>query len=607
VTRIARIAFGVLVLATVGAFFVTQKLKSSPPVIVRPQFSPDPPVLSPVAGARVPRVTFSFWILHSDDVDVSIVDADGTIVRRLASGTYLPRKLRRPYHWNGRGANGRAVPDGRYRVRVALRHQGRTIDLPETIAVDSRAPRPRVTAITPQGATGPAFLPQQGVAGVTIHLRGTEGRQAQLAIYRTDVTPARLLDTVTIPPRRATVTWDGTLGGAPAPAGTYLMALRVADRAGNAGSSPPQLPPRAAGNGHPVAGRAGVTIRYLAASPPLAPVAPGRRALVYVDARGRRYAWALRRLGSGTLVAHGRARAGSVQLHVRIPRTASSGLYGLTLVAAGHRTQVPLTVRADAARPRPVLVVMPALTWQGLNPVDDDGDGIPNTLPNGGPVTLARPFAHGMPASVADGEGALLRLLDDDLLRYDLTTDVALAQGIGATLAGHRGVILAGDERWLTPSLRSALRSYVEGGGRVWTLGTDALRRSVTLAGGTLSNPSRAPALTDALDGRPRQPLVQSRAPATMTVFQDGPLFTNTSGQFPGYDAYETLAPFPATAKLLAAAGPVAGTPVIAQWQLGKGFVVHTGLPGFATHALAGDLDAKALTLQLWTLLSQAG
>jgi N,N-dimethylformamidase beta subunit-like, C-terminal len=593
VTRAARAVFAALVLATLGAFVVTQKLKSAPPLVVRPHISS---VFSPAPDARVRQARISFWIVHDDEVTVSIVDESGRIVRTLLDGGHVPARVRLTRFWNGRTASGAVASDGRYRVRVALIHQGRTIDLPQAIVLDTRPPRPLVTGVTPEAASGPAFLPQRGVAAVTVHVRGTEGRRARLLIYRTDVAPPRRVGELPIPPGAATVAWDGTLGGRPAPAGTYLMGVLVADRAGNPGSFPPVLPP-APGE---VDGRAGVTIRRLAAAPPLTPLLAGAHATVFVDARGHAYEWALRRWRAAKVLAHGRGRR--ARLHVRIPRQ-QAGLDVLTLVSGGVRTAVPLVVRTR--RPRPVLVVLPALTWQGRNPVDDDGDGLPNTLDTAGSIALARPFADGLPGSLRGHEGALLQFLDANLLRYDLTTDVALATRTGPALQDHRGVVLAGDERWITPQLGAQLRAYVRRGGRVWSLGTDALRRTVRLQRGTLADPSPA-RLVDALGARPRQPLVHVAQPATMTIYADDPglgLFAQTSGAFAGYHAYETLAPFAAPATLVSAAGPSAGTPVIAAWRLGAGVAIHTGLPELASRALAGDADASALVLRIFSLL----
>jgi hypothetical protein len=596
VTRAARIVFALLVLATLGAFVVTQKLKSTPPLIVRPVVDQ---VFSPVSDEKGRRAKISFWLVNRDDVSISIVDARGRIVATVADGVEVPRKVRKTWYWNGRTRDGEIAPDGYYKVRVALLRQGRTVDLPDVqIGLDTKPPKPRVVSVTPESRIGPAFLPQRDVDRVTVAVRGTEGRRAELVIWRTDVIPARAVETIALASRQATVTWDGTVGGRPAPAGTYLMGLHVADRSGNASSFPAQ-PPRSGA----VSGRAGVTVRYLAAAPPLRPVVAGRRTTVRVDARGRRYTWALRRLGDPQVLARG--RGSDSRLRLRAPR-GQAGLHVLTIATREHRTQVPLVVSAPVDRR--VLVILPALTWEGLNPVDDDGDGMPNLLTgNGrdGGVQLGRPLADGMPASIGTQEGALLRFLDDNLLRYELTTDAALATGQGPSLDGYRAAVFAGDSRWITPQLRRMLRRRVEDGGRIWSLGTDALRTTSRLRDGALSHPS-APASTDALGARPRQPLVEAPPGETVALSTtlDGPIFGSSGGYFSGYDRYEALASVIPGAELTAtAAGPDADTPVIASWRLGEGFAVHTGLPQLAQLAADGDSGAAELVRSIWATL----
>jgi hypothetical protein len=619
-TRLARIAFGVLVLATLGAFVVTQKLKSSPPLVVRPHIFK---VFSPTPDARVNRARISFFIVKGDEVSVSIVDGEGRIVRRLVDGYQLPKRKRLVRFWDGRDQSGTVVPDGSYRVRVALIHQGRTIDLAQPIRVDTRAPRPLVTDVEPHAGDGPAFLPQRGVDAVTIHLKGLEGRSARVLIYRTDVTPPRRVGQLHVPVRARTVPWDGTLGGRAAPPGTYLMGVLVADRSGNAGTFPPRLPDARGASLAPLAGHAGVTVRRLAAAPPLAPVDAGRVAVVLVDARAVPYTWALRRLGDPKVLARG--SGDGARLRLRVPR-GQSGLYELALATRpegvhargrrarrqpaqpAYRTTVPLVARTT--KPRPVLVVLPALAWQGRNPVDDDGDGLPNVLDAGPHATalLTRPLAHGMSAGIAEGEGALLRFLDDNLLRYDLTTDAALATGEGPPLGAHRGIVLAGNPRWVTPQLRDKLRRWVRDGGHAWSPGTDALRRTVRLERGVLRRPS-APQPTDALGARPRQPLVRASAgaPVEITTYEEGTLglFEETSGAFPGYDSFETLAGVMPGARLDGQAGAEAGVPAIAAWTLGDGFAIHTGLPQLASKAESGDPDADALVRRIWALLAR--
>ncbi|HEY4280435.1 MAG TPA: N,N-dimethylformamidase beta subunit family domain-containing protein [Conexibacter sp.] len=598
-TRAARIVFALLVIATLGAFVVTQKLKSSPPLIVRAHASV---VFSPTTdeSGKPHRAFISFWIERGDTISISIVDSSGRIVRTVADGVNLPTRVRKTWWWDGRTNDGRLAPDGFYRARVAMLHQGRTADLPGIeIGLDTTPPKPRVVSVSPEGRSGPAFLPQAGVHDVTVAFRGTEGRQARLQVWRTDLPRPRVVAQQTIPAGTDTVRWDGTVDGRPAPAGTYLMGLLVFDRSGNRGSFPAQTPPRSG----EVPGRAGVTIRYLAAAPALKPVRAGRSTTVYVDARRDRYTWALRRFGDGRALDRGRGH--DVKLRVRVPR-GQAGLYVLTIATRDHRTQLPIVARAPVSGR--VLVILPALTWQGLNPVDDDGDGMPNVLDGAGndaTAALRRPYARGLPATISTREGALLRFLDESLRRYDLTTDAALAAGVGPKLADYRAAVFAGDSRWLTPELRRELRRQVQDGDRVWSLGTDALRRGVQLDDETLTRPGPAVA-TDALGARPRTPVVAAPAdaPAAMNVSQDGPIFALTGGFFPGWTSYETLASVIQSATITAAAGPDTDTPVIASWSLGSGLAVHTGLPDLASRAVNGDADAAALIRSIWATLA---
>ena len=57
-----------------------------------------------------------------------------------------------------------------------------------------------------------------------------------------------------------------------------------------------------------------------------------------------------------------------------------AGLYELALRSGRSPDRGAAGRSARRARSAAILVVLPALTWQGLNPVDDDGDGIPTTL-----------------------------------------------------------------------------------------------------------------------------------------------------------------------------------------------------------------------------------
>jgi FlgD Ig-like domain len=597
VSRLPFVAFGALVVATVGAFFVTQHLKVSTPLIAgAPQ--PVPATISPYqtgCGGSYRSAKFSFYLLHrADTVDVYVVDQSGTIIRTLASGRYMRRGVRKPdglFPWDGREDNGRVAPDGTYYFRIALLGQGRTIELTKTpVTVKTALPRPIVTSVTP------SLIPQHGVAA-RIQYVGNENRGGTVRIYRTDLPgKPRLVKSFHTPWQGHTATWDGQIHRRPAPAGTYLVGLEVTDNACNTGSFPPFLPPAPGSTPH-----AGVTVRYLAAQPPLLPVTAGSQALVYVDSRQQRYQWALQRAGVRGTAAHGTAR--DFALHIRIPAK-GAGLYVLSLRSGSHATSVPLVVSLPRERRAAAknLVVLPALTWQGQNPVDDDGDGIPDTLEAGGPVDLQRPLADGLPSGFAD-EAAFLAYVGKARLPYDLTTDLALIDGAGPQLSGHRGVVLAGAERWLPSTLSAALRSYVQAGGRALSLGLDSLRRGVTIQGAKALDPT-APATADVFGARAGAPVTHNSDLITV-IHDDLGIFSSTSGALSGFNAYQPITSVAPPAQPIASdAGTSDTTTSIVGYRLSRGIVVEIGLRGFGASLAQNNVDAQELVRRLWTVLS---
>jgi hypothetical protein len=596
-SKLPAVAFAALVAATVGAFFVTQHLKVTTPLLAGLP-APHPAVINPLNGSTCGgvnhrRMVVSFYLLHrSDDVDVSIVDQSGAIIRTLASGRHMRKGVRRPdgvFVWDGRQENGSIAPDGIYYIRVALLHQGRTVTIsnsagPEPVTVKTLPPRPVVTSVSP------SLIPQ-GSTPVTIHYAGNEDRGVMIRIYRTDVPgKPRLANSFRWGAHRAS--WDGHIHQQPAPAGTYLVGLDVTDVGCNTGHFPLVLPPPPGSTPH-----AGVTVRYLAAQPPLVPVTAGSRAVVYVDSRRRPYRWLLWRAGVHKTISSG--RADRTVLRVQVPARRGAGLYHLALRSGPHSTAVPLVV--NQARRAHILVVLPALTWQGLNPVDDNADGMPNTLPAGGPIQLARPFANGLPGGFSD-EAGILGYLDATHRSYELTTDLALMAGIGPTLSGHRAVVLAGSERWLPVPLSSALRAYVLGGGNVLSTGVDSLLRSVSIRASTALDPT-GPSATDALGARPGSVVAHSSAP--IAVIRDGlGIFSSTAGLFPGFTSYQPFTSVAPPAQIRSAAGVSDTAPSVVGYQLGRGTVVDIGLPGFGSH-LARDIDARELMGRLWNVLSR--
>jgi hypothetical protein len=284
------------------------------------------------------------------------------------------------------------------------------------------------------------------------------------------------------------------------------------------------------------------------------------------------------------------------------PPNGKSGLFLYEVNTRDRQARVPLAV--DDRKDNRVLVVLPATTWQGRNPVDDDGDGLPNTLEGGGPVRLARVFARdGLPQGLTEDEGPLLAHLDRTGLRYDLTTDVALAVGRGPQLEGHRGVLLAGDTVWLTSDVRRRLRAFAAGRRHtVVSLGTDSLRREVEQTRDALTDPT----LPDRADlfGARLGP-VRERT-VDLSILEDDPalqLFAGGEGLFAGVERWEPTTDVGGEARALATAvAPPDNTPVIVAVRYGRGLVIRTGIPGFATR-LSTDVESQELLGRIWTLL----
>ncbi len=340
-------------------------------------------------------------------------------------------------------------------------------------------------------------------------------------------------------------------------------------------------------------------MRYLRAQSPTAPVKARETAAVAVDSVGERFTWQVRRVGGAGARTRG---SGTRSRVVRFQAPGGkSGLYLFEVRTRSRRTAAPVVVTGRQARD--VLVVLPLTTWQGLNPADDDGDGRPDTLSAGLPVRLGRPFVgDGIPPQIRRHEALLLAQLDRKGRRYDLTTDVALARGQGPKLGEHRGVIIAGDARWLDARAARALRGFVRDGGRLLSVGTQSLRRSVTFTPGGRAIGPTLPTERDLFGARLR-PVV--REPVTLVNVSDKiDLFAGTAGQFGDVDAFEQTVDVRGGSSAVAAAAATLedDRQVIVAARLGKGLVIRTGMPGFSAQ-VRGSAELAELLDRTWTLL----
>jgi hypothetical protein len=616
VSRLAGAVFAVLAVATFAAFFVAQRLKHQPAVV---QEFMRYPFFSPNGDGRLDAEHISFKIKKTDDVTVDVVNAAGDPVRRLVSDEHLNAFRRLPtLRWNGRTDSGAHAPDGIYRVRVILRSQDRSVIVPESFRLDTMPPHPEVIGVGVKGKRlpGPEAV-DFGAASTQIDY-SAPGTHRVITIYRTDVAPAVVVERIAIRNRAPAVgraMWNGLdATGQPVAPGVYLAGIQARDEAGNRGAVPPLdakgLP--IVRYGHHLTGHGGITVSDLVVQPPLTPTAAGAPVTFFVGSRHRAYSWSVRRVGGPAKpLSAGQqpVTATSAMLTITAPQTASSGVYLLKVHSHVTTLRVPFAVNGTAsvggtpAAPRGVLVVLPAMTWQGRNPVDTDGDGEPDTLDAGVGVDLARPFSgDGLPIGFAGGEADAVDYLDNHHHVYDITTDLALAEGHGPNLADYSGVLLAGDERWITTGLAGELTAFVHHGGALASLGTDSLMRRVRIsAHGRLYKPT-ARAKTDIFGARI---LPQVNRPVTLTNLQpNNSLFIGTVGQFIGYFRYEPTASLGTAMSLDADAVDGAGQPVIVAAHYGRGLVIRTGLPDFAASLVPSHQTAQ-LFERIWTLLSR--
>jgi flagellar hook assembly protein FlgD len=227
---------------------------STPLIQYRP--APVPNTINPVYGGMCPRrngsgvmrlvsykrMSISFYLQNrSDNVTVQIVDRDYVPVRTIGSNVFMRAEhpKRHKFTWDGRLANGSIAPAGTYYVKVSLLHQGRSLIISNSTAalpvrVETTRPQVRVTSVTPATITPGSGTP------VTIHYTGTGALRPRILIDRVRAGRSpQQVKTFAATTRAGSSSWDGTLrGGRPAPPGTYVIGVRVTDKACTQGTSP---------------------------------------------------------------------------------------------------------------------------------------------------------------------------------------------------------------------------------------------------------------------------------------------------------------------------------------------------------------------------------
>jgi hypothetical protein len=596
---LVRVVFALLVVATIAAFLATQQLKGEDPLVLR--FFAQPLRFSPNGDDWRDRTRVGFDLSEPARVTFSVMDTEGNEVRRLVDDRELAGDEKHRFTWDGRDDEGRRVPDGTYRLRVLRRDEGRVIDSRKRVSVDRLAPAVELLSAEP-GVIAPGEPGQR--PEVRLRYRGPANDSPVFRVFRTDRGEPELVLRFRGGGDRTAV-WDGRLReGEPAPPGDYAFTVQVRDRAGNPTEAPAPVPTaRVARPG------TGVSVRPFTLEGPLSVVPAGAVARLRVGPFDRSFDFVLSRLGDPAPLVKGGRVGGTFRL--RVPPRARTGLYVVRVRAGSRRAVWPLAVaglpqtRRARGRPR-ALVVLPALSWLGLDRVDDDLDGFADSLPEARRVPLTRTLAGGgLPARLRSEAAPLLRFLDRSSLAYDLTTDLSLARGEGPALGNAPGVAFAGSAIWLPAELERRLPGYVRDGGRLASFGADAFRRTVRLRRDAVTAPSR-PRPANAF-GERTAPLRTGIAP--MSVFQDDLGVFAGSGLLGEFTVFERSESLPTGADLTVAAGRDPGEPAFVAFRLGDGLMLRSGTPQWARELAESRLSVEVprATERIWTLLSGRG
>jgi hypothetical protein len=195
------------------AFAETERLKlvRSPilDTVVSKAFAPD-------CKCRTDRADISFRLRRPGLMTVEVLAMNDHPVRRLVAHAFGAGLAR--FAWYGRDGGGQGAPEARYKVRVRLWTEHRTIVLPNLIELDRTAPTVTFTVARH------TIVPGQRLR---IRYRLSEAAHPLLYVDRRLAVQGRW------PYLRSSLDWFGKISGLPLRAGEHRLTMRARDLAGN--------------------------------------------------------------------------------------------------------------------------------------------------------------------------------------------------------------------------------------------------------------------------------------------------------------------------------------------------------------------------------------
>jgi hypothetical protein len=131
------VVFALLVVATLAAFAYAQRVKRDPLLLDRVGIgAKNSNAFAPPCG----RIKLKFRTTTSNDGTVEVIRPGGEIVAKLARHTFLKRYSYHTFFWDGTNEDGVIQPPGRYKLRVLLEVEGRSLTAPGTIRLQKVPP-----------------------------------------------------------------------------------------------------------------------------------------------------------------------------------------------------------------------------------------------------------------------------------------------------------------------------------------------------------------------------------------------------------------------------------------------------------------------------------